>query len=232
MSMRSHASLFLASLVSLVSFTTVVAQTTPAPGSRPHVPAGYLLIEEEQWEMLSDEPSRHLGRARDAFLVMDTRTAAAEMRKAAVHVRVAAEHALERSKRSLTHSEHELEQTARRIETGMVKSVEDLDLVTARALHALANDQYAKASDAWRKRELRRSGQFLRSATNNLERAAARTDATMRAATAEVAKDSRLISGKLIEGTGFVMDEVGAGLESVGHQIEKVGSRVLPHTPK
>lgn len=232
MSVRSHASLFLASLVSLVSFTTVEAQTTPAPGNRPHVPAGYLLIDEEQWDLLSDEPSRHLGRARDAFLVMDARTAAAEMRKAAVHVRVAAEHALERSKRSLTHSEHELEQTAHRIETGMVKSVEDLDLVTARALHALANDQYAKASDAWRKRELRRSGQFLRSATNNLERAAARTDAAMRTATAEVAKDSRLISGKLIEGTGFVMDEVGAGLESVGHQIEKVGSRVLPHTPK
>lgn len=232
MSVRSHASLFLASLVSLVSFTTVEAQTPPASGSRPHVPAGYLLINEEQWDLLSDEPSRHLSRARDAFLVMDARIAAAEMRKAAVHVRVAAEHALERSKRSLTHSEHELEQTAHRIETGMVKSVEELDLVAARALHALANDQYAKASDAWRKRELRRSGQFLRSATNNLERAAARTDATMRAATAEVAKDSRLISGKLIEGTGFVMDEVGAGLESVGHQIEKVGSRVLPHAPK
>ncbi len=232
MSVRSNTSLFLASVVSLVSLTTVEAQTAPAPGSRPHVPAGYILIEEEQWDMLSDEPSRHLGRARDAFLIMDSRMAAAEMRKAAVHLRVAAEHALDRSKRSLAHSEHELEQTARRIETGMVKSVEDLDLVTARALHALANDQYAKASDAWRKRELRRSGQFLRSATNNLERAAARTDATMRAATAEIAKDSRLISGKLIEGTGFVMDEVGAGMESVGHQIEKVGSRVLPQTPK
>ena len=232
MFLRSHKTTILAALVSLTSVTIAEAQTSTPQGPRPHVPTGYLLIEEEQWDMLSDEPSRHLSRARDAFLIMDARTAAAEMRKAAVHVRVAAEHALDRSKRSLTHSEHELEQTAHRIETGMVKSVEDLDLVTARALHALANDQYAKASDAWRKRELKRSGQFLRSATNNLERAAARTDATMRAATAEVAKDSRVISGKLIEGTGFVMDEIGAGLETVGHQIEKVGSRVLPHPPK
>lgn len=222
----------LASLLPLGLCSVTEAQTAPSTGTRPHVPSGYLLIQEEQWELLSDEPSRHLSRARDAFLIMDAHTAALEIRKAAVHVRVAAEHAVERTKNSLSRSEHELEQMARRIENGTVKSVEDLDLATARALHALANDQYVKASDAWRKRELRRSGQFLRAATNNLERAAARTDATIRAATAEVAKDSRLISGKLIEGTGFVVDEVGEELEAIGHQIERVGSRVTLQPPK
>ena len=50
----------------------------------------------------------------------------------------------------------------------------------------------------------------------------------MRAATAEVANDSRLISSRLIEGTGYVIDEVGAGFESVGHEIERVGARIAP----
>ena len=50
----------------------------------------------------------------------------------------------------------------------------------------------------------------------------------MRAATAEVVKDSRLMSGKLMEGTGFVIDEVGAGIEAIGHQLERVGSRLIP----
>ncbi len=160
--------------------------------------------------------------------MMDARTAAAELRKAAVHVRIASGHAAERGKHTLLRSEHELEHTARRIEEGAIKSVEEIDFVAARALHALSDYQYAQAAEAWRKREARLAGQYLHSASNNLERAAARTDATMRAATAEVVKDSRLMSGKLMEGTGFVIDEVGAGIEAIGHQLERVGSRLIP----
>ncbi len=162
--------------------------------------------------------------------MQDARAAAAELRKAAVHVKIAAGHATERGKTALLHSEHELEHTARRLEEGTVKSVEELDFATARALHALSDYQYIKAAEAWRKRETHQAGQYMRAAANNLERAAARTDATMSAATAEVVKDSRLISGKLVEGTGFVIDEVGAGIEAIGHQLERVGTRVLPRT--
>jgi hypothetical protein len=43
---------------------------------------------------------------------------------------------------------------------------------------------------------------------------------------AEVVKDSRVISSKLIDGTGYMVDEVGAGFETVGHEIERVGARV------
>ena len=50
----------------------------------------------------------------------------------------------------------------------------------------------------------------------------------MRAATAEIAKNSRVISSKLIEGTGYVIDEIGAGFETVGREIERVGARVAP----
>ena len=197
----------------------------------PEAPVGFVLIEEDRWHQMADEPDRHIGRAREAFLMADAKTAAAEIRKAAVHIRIATGHAAERGKRGLIHSEHELENLAKRIETGTVKSVEELDVTTSKALHALADLPYIKAADAWRKREARVSGQYLRAAVDNLEHAAARSDARMRAATAEIAKNSRLISSKLIEGTGYVVDEVGAGFEAVGHEIERVGSRISPAKP-
>lgn len=200
----------------------------PAP---PQAPPGYVLVEEDQWQKLADEPDRHIGRAREAFLMQDARTAAAELRKAAVHVKVAAGHAAERGKAALLRSEHELEHTARRIEEGTIRSVEELDYASARALHALSDYQYVKAAEAWRKREARVAGQYLRSAANNLEHAAARTDSMVKAAATEVARESRLISGKLIEGTGFVIDEVGAGIETIGHELARVGAVVLPRTP-
>lgn len=198
----------------------------------PQAPTGYLLIEEERWNLLADEPGQHFGRARDAFLMMDARNAARELRKAAVHVRVAAEHAKDRTRRSLVKSEHELEQLAQQIEAGTFRSIEEFDFATSRALHALASDQYAKAADSWRKRELRQAGHYLRASTDNLERAAARTDAGVRHATATVVKDTRFISGKLIEGTGLMIDEVGDGFETFGRAIEKVGARVETTTQR
>jgi len=225
---RSGVSLFALVLIPVGIASVATSQENVPRAAVPHAPAGYVLIEEDQWHRLADEPDRHIGRAREAFVMMDARTSAAELRKAAVHVKIAAGHAAERGKHALLRSEHELEQTARRVEEGTVKSVEELDLASARALHSLSDYQYAQAAAAWRKRETRQAGQYLRAAANNLERAAVRTDAAMRAATDEVVKDSRLMSGKLMEGTGFVIDDVGAGIEAIGHQLERVGARLIP----
>lgn len=200
----------------------------PNPTPTTQAPAGFVLVEEDQWFLFADEPDRHLGRAREAFVMTDARVAAQELRKAAVHLRVAASHAAERSKAGLVRSEHELDQLARRVESGAVKSVEELDLASARALHALSDYQYVKAADAWRKRQAHQAGEYLRASVDNLDRAAARSGVALKKATAEVVKDSRVISGKLIEGTGFLIDEVGAGFEAVGEQIERVGERVVP----
>ena len=209
-----------------LSGTVTFAQQNDLPPSRPQPPTGFILIEEDQWNTLSDEPSRHIGRARDAYLMMDARNAAAEIRKAAFHVRVAAEHATERTKGALVRSERELEQLARQAEAGTYRSMEEFDYATARALHALADDQYVKSANAWRKKEIRQSGRYLKAAADNLERAAARTDSALKQATAVVVKDSRLVSGKLIEGTGYAIDEVGSSFETIGHAIDRLGTRV------
>ena len=201
----------------------------PAPNAAGiQVPKGYVLVEEDQWHKLADEPERHFAHARASYLKSDARAAAAELRKAGVHLRVAAAHAAARTKLELTQSEHAIEQLARRMESGAVNSVEEMDLVTSRALHSLADYQYVRAADAWRHHEQQVAGQYLRSAANNLEFATQRTGLALRNATAEVARESRALSSRMIEGTGFIMDEVGAGFEAFGHQIERVGKIVAP----
>ncbi|MBS0206970.1 MAG: hypothetical protein JSS49_29190 [Planctomycetes bacterium] len=226
---RSICSLLLAQF-SCFFATFAMAQDAGPPTQPPKSPRGYLLIEEEQWNTLSDEPARHMGLARDAFLMMDARNASAELRKAAVHVRVAAGHATERTRQALSKSEHELERLAKQAEAGTFNSMEEFDRVTTRALHALATDQYAKATDAWRKKEVRKAGQFLRASANNLEHASARAGASIKNTTAVIVKDTRQISGKLIEGTGYVFDEIGSGFETFGNAIERMGTQVEPHT--
>jgi hypothetical protein len=220
------------SVFALILVPCVIVSAVKADQTTVQAPKGYILIEEEHWYLLADEPGRHIGRARLAFQNSDLVMAAAEIRKAAVHLKIEANNASERTKRGLIHAEHDLEQTARRIEAGTIKSAEDLDLATARAMHTLSQYQYDRATEAWQKKEVRRAGHYLRAAADNIEHAAARTEFRMKEATAEIARDSRRISGTMIEGTGYVFDDVGKGLEAFGHQIERVGTRVLPPPAK
>lgn len=190
------------------------------------IPRGHILVEEELWTNLSQEPERHMGSAREAFLMVDARTASAELRKAATHLRISAGTAAQDSKRGLLNSAHELENLAQRIERGTVKSVDELDLAFARTLQTLARHHYVQATRAWEAQEARCAGQHIRAAADNLEWAAIRAGHTTQAATREAIKDSRILSGKLIEGTGFVMDEVGLGFEKLAKQVEHVGKRI------
>ncbi|WP_010587377.1 hypothetical protein [Schlesneria paludicola] len=232
MPLRSMISLFAWLLVVLALTSTAKSDQGDTATNQPQAPAGFVVIEEDRWYLMSDEPGLHIGRAREAFLMLDAKTAAAELRKAAVHFRIEATSGTERMKRRLIHAEHELEHAAHTIEIGTMKSVEELDLATARAMHALSESQYVKATEAWEKKEVRRAGYFLRATADNLEHAAARTEHRMKATTAQIARESRAISGNLIEGTGYVVDEVGLGFEKVGNQLERVGARVAPPSTK
>ena len=199
------------------------------PADVPQAPKGFFLVEEDAWDGLSDEPGRHMDHARQSYVAIDLPTAAGELRKAAAHLRITACQAAGVSRRTLIRSASELESLALRMEAGSVKSVRELDMAFARALHALAHHHHVMAEKAWMARETQRSGRQLRAAADNLSRAAAWSGRKAQAATGEVIKDTRIISGKLVEGTGFVIDEVGKGLRAFGRQVETVGTGIEPH---
>lgn len=194
----------------------------------PHAPPGYLLVDEEMWSQLMDEAGRHLDRARDAFLHGHARTTALEFRKAAIMMRIDAAHGQDRADLALLKSADELELIARRLLSGQsTETIDDIDGASSRALAALADHEQVKAALAWKQHNTRRSGRYLRAAADNLERAAFRARTSLSTAGSDAVRNARLLSGKLVEGTGYAIDEAGRGIDAMGHQIERFGQAIM-----
>jgi hypothetical protein len=183
-------------------------------------------VQEQPWDSTSGDPGRQLGAARESFLAVDTKAAAASLRKAATQLREASREAAAASKQSLNASADELESLGRRIETRMVHSVEELDRPFARAYHAVAEHHFLTGQRLWRNQEHRQAGWRIRAAADNLERAAATTNLRLNTAGQTVIKDSRALAGKMVRGTGYAVDEVGKTFEALGQQVETVGGGI------
>jgi hypothetical protein len=179
-------------------------------------------------EDLPDEASQHLGLARQSLVVVDLGAAAEQLRKAAAKLRTISNQADEATKPRLNDSADELESLAHRVETGKVKSAHELDQPSARALHRLSRHHYLMAQRSWLHKQRERTGRQLRAAADNLEHAARFSGQEVQVATKTVLRDVRLISGKLVEGVGYGVDEVGKGFESLGQQVELIGNGVEP----
>jgi hypothetical protein len=199
-----------------------------APAADP-VPPGQFLIHEVLWDDLADEPGQHMDRARVAFIELDARQAAAELRKAATYLKITAGNAAAATKRALLRSADELDELAHRVEAGTVRTVGELDRAFARASHALSHHHCVIAERSWAARQTTRAGKQLRAAADNLERAAMRTGKALQTATETAVKDARIVSGKLVEGTGFVFDEIGKGFAAFGKLVENTGKSIEPH---
>ena len=132
------------------------------------------------------------------------------------------------TKPRLNDSADELESLAHRVESGKVKSANELDRPSARALHRLSRHHYLMAQGSWLHKQRERTGKHLRAAADNLEHAARLSEQEFQVATQTVVKDVRVISGKLVEGVGYGIDEVGKGFESLGKQVESVGNGIEP----
>lgn len=225
--------LFIPTVAFLCLPTLCALAADPEPTAKsPDVPPGHFLVHEELWDDLADEPGRHMDRARQAFLDVNAGEAASEMRKAAAHLKITAAQAALATRHALLRSAHELETLARRVEAGTVKSVTELDRAFARAAHALSHHHWVMAERSWAAQQSARAGRQLRAAADDLERAASRTGKALESATGTVVKDTRIISGKLVEGTGFVFDEIGKGILTFGKQVESVGKGIEPHPPQ
>ena len=180
-------------------------------------------------EDLPDETSQQLGMARQSFLTVDLGAAATRLRKAAANLRLTSNHADEATQPQLNRSAEELESLSHQVESGKVKTVEELDKPSARALHRLSRHHYVMAQRSWLQKQRERTGKHLRASADNLEHAAQLGGQELQVASHTVVKDVRLISGKLVNGVGYGVDEVGIGLERLGKQVETVGNGIEPN---
>jgi hypothetical protein len=174
----------------------------------------------------STVPDQHFQKAHENFVKRDTKATASEIRKGAGYLKREAENGAGETKKALTASATELERLAGDVEKGTVTSVKMLDDGFARADHALARHHLAQATNAWSKRENAKTGEALRLAGAHLEHGLSWTGRKAETSTEDVIHHSRVLAGNLITGTGWVPEEVGKGIQSVGNEIDKLGQRV------
>lgn len=171
----------------------------------------------------------HFQKAHEFFLKKDMKAAASEIRKAAEMMKQEAEKATKEGKKTLTASANELEKLAEDVEKGTVTSEKKLKDAFARAEHALAKHHYLNASEQWAKKETKETGYALRNAALHLEQAAKWTGTVLNIETVNVINSTRSIAGKLIEGTGWVSEDVGEGLKNLGAEISEAGKKIEPN---
>ena len=220
--------------VALVTVFSVIALRAQAAPEKTCAqgPEGYVIVEEEFWVGLEDDLSRDFHETQENFLKKDLKAAASKIEKGVGFLKVEAARATGDVKKALLESAHELEKLASEVKAGAVKSAKDLDGAFARAHYALARHHQEKAREAEAKKEHKRTGYYLRAAATHLEHGLAWAGHKAEAGFIYVVDGARLVGGKLIEGTGWTVDEVGKAMDALGREIEKLGTKIAPAKKK
>lgn len=198
----------------------------------PKAPDGYVIVEEDVLTHFDESPSEHFHKAKQDFIKKDFKAAADEIRKGQAFIRLRAARATEEGKKGLIASVAELEKLANDVEKGTVTSAKTLDDTFARAHQALAKHHYLKAMEYKAKNDVRRTGHALKAAAIHLEHGFTWAGRELEAGTVKVIKDTGLLAGKLVEGTGWVAEEVGKVIEKIGLEVDKLGKVVEPKKPQ
>jgi len=174
------------------------------------------------------QPASDFQKAHESFLEKDFKASAAGIRKGADFLRKEAESAGIQGKKTLAASAKELDKLADSVEKGAVKSDKKLKGAFSRAEHAVANNEYVKATDSWARKETKETGHALNSAAEHMEQAADWSGHKLKAGASKAIQVGREVSGKLVEGTRYVPEEVGKALKRMGDAISGFGKKILP----
>jgi len=179
-------------------------------------------------EAQGQEPGADFKKAHESFIKKDFKASSAEIRNSADFLKKEAASAGDKGKKMLTASAQELDKLADSVEKGAVKSDKELKDAFSRSEHAVANNYYVKATDSWSRKETKETGEALNSAAEHMEQAAYWSGHKLKAGASKAIKEGRDISDKLVEGTGYVTEEVRKGLKDMGDAISGFGKKLLP----
>ncbi len=184
-----------------------------------HADRDVVVLDESTWYPYIDEPDRHFQNAHGAFLARDYEKAAQEIRKGEAFVKLEAVRAKGDVKHSLNSSAQELEKLAADTEKGTVKDVNVADNKFGRADLALAQSHQIKAKETWAKKETVKTGDEMNAGALFLEQSAHWTGSEAKAGVSAVVGDTRMLAGKLTEGSKYAVEEVGKGIDDLGKAV-------------
>jgi hypothetical protein len=190
-------------------------------------PNGTIQVPEEVVIILDQDLNDHLQKAREHFTQKDLPAAAADLRKAAALLKLEAGSGLTpEDKELLQTSAQELDRLAAEVQEEAPIAGTELNHAIARAHYGSARHYYRQAMEDRTKRASAQAGHDLRAAVDHVQQGLASAGVTLTAATRAALDEARLLAGKMIAETGFVLNRSGEGYQAVGQALEGLGKQL------
>ncbi|HRT63002.1 MAG TPA: hypothetical protein P5551_11655 [Syntrophales bacterium] len=166
---------------------------------------------------------RYLQKAKQDYLQKDVKAASEEMHKAAEWMKSEAAAAKGKGKEALAASGREIEKLSVELKKEAVKSVKEIEMVSARAYQALATNSHVKSAEAWSKKEFKKAGEELEATADALGKAYTWAGQEVKAGTQEAIRESKQLSERLKEGSGRASAEAERTLKKMEQEIRAFG---------
>lgn len=189
-------------------------------GDGAQVPEGMILIEEDVWYQLADEPNFHFHQARLHFLQRQTALAATDIKKGAAMIKLAMGLAAGEGKQALQDSAKELFALAADLEHGKVVTLTALNRAFSRSHVALATYNHEAAEAHVKREEFKQAGLHLRAAAHDLEHAQAWAGGELSSRAAGEVLSAQELAKELVAGAGFAVEEVVKNLAELAKEVE------------
>jgi hypothetical protein len=126
----------------------------------------------------------------------------------------------------LQRSAQELDKLAAELQQKAAVTDTELNHAIARAHYGSARHYYRQAMEDWTKKATARAGHDLQVAVDHVQQGLASAGGTLSAASRTALDEARWLAGKMMAGTGFVLDRFGEGYQAVGQAIEGLGKQI------
>lgn len=183
----------------------------------------YLVEEDLTMLPYHEQPQVHFTEADRDLASRDFQAAAQEIRKGAAYLRMEAASAEGIPKEALLRSTLELRRLAQDLDHGGNIDKTTLHQAFARASHARALQHHALAASSWAKEENARTGDALSATVSDVRDGIRWSGHEIAKGTSATLEEIRVLSGEMVEGGGWAVDEVGQGIEKAGSEIENLG---------
>jgi len=224
--MRMSMPLLAAALLAAPAAGTVLAQD-PAPATTPPLPEGYVLVQEDVLAAFVTAPGEYLHKARDEYIVTDLKGSADNIRRCAWFLKLIAGASTRQGKKALMASAENLEKLAANVEDNRVKTLQELDDSFAAAEYALARHHYLKAEESAGKLTAR-LGREIKAAAVHFEEALSWSGRKLETVPKSLVEDAKTLAERLIRGTAGAGEKISDKVSSLGREIERLGSDLLP----
>lgn len=228
--MKTSASLPVIACFSLLSLPATGQDRPSDAGGK--APPGYVIVEEEVlYDLPENYPDQPMKAARKYLGKKDYQAAARETRKVEAFLKAERTRSDVGNDSALDAGIDDLEKIASKLEAESAIPEKELKDSFARAHLALAASDQAKASENFAAKEARRAGQEMKAGAKHVEKAAEWSGTKLDHGAKAAVKGSLELSGKLLEGAGWVPEEVGKGIHDLGSEIDRLGQKLRTSKP-